>query len=242
MNIIFRIAARELRAYFSTYSGYMILAAHLLLTGLLFNVYAVGDTVRFSTEVLEAFFYFSSGMAVLTGILLSMRLIAEERQTQTLVLLRSAPVTERQVVWGKFFSALAVLCLTLLVSLYLPALVMLNGKVSLGHVLTGYLGLLLIGGASIAITLLASVWSPNQLIAGVTGAFMVALLIVVWMLARVTEEPLKQLFSYLALHNMHFMGFSKGILDVGDVLYYGGVILLFVEGSAQAMLAWRWRE
>ena len=70
------IARREVAAYFASLAGYVILAAHLLVSGLLFNVFAVGERARLSQEVLEQFFYFSSGMAMVTGILLAMRLVA----------------------------------------------------------------------------------------------------------------------------------------------------------------------
>ena len=153
------IARRELTGYFSTITGYLILSGHLLLTGLLFNVYAVGNQPKFSQLVLEHFFYFSSGMAMLTAVLLSIRLVAEERQMETLVLLSTSPITERQIIWGKYLSALAFFFLTLLVSIYMPALIFVHGKVSLLQIASGYLGLLLLGSACIAITLLASVWS-----------------------------------------------------------------------------------
>jgi ABC-2 type transport system permease protein len=242
MTPVLLIARRELAAYFATLSGYLILAAHLLISGLLFNVFAVGNQPRLSQEVLEQFFYFSSGMAIVTGILLAMRLVAEERQTHTLVLLRTAPVSERQIVWGKFLSALGFLALTLVLSMYMPALIFVHGKVSLAQIATGYLGLLLLGGACIAIVLTASVWSPTQLIAGSIGGLLVAVLVVVWMLARVTEEPLKQLFVHLALHNIHFRTFSTGILHVRDLAYYGGLIVVFLELAARSLESWRWRE
>jgi gliding motility-associated transport system permease protein len=242
LGTVWLIARRELAAYFASLSGYVIVAAYLLISGLLFNAFAVGNEPRLSQEVLEQFFYFSSGMAIVSGILLAMRLIAEERQTHTLVLLRTAPVSERQVVWGKFLSATIFLALTLLLSLYMPALIFLHGKVSLLQIATGYLGLLLIGASCISITLLASVWSPTQLIAGVLGGLMVALILICWLLGRVTEEPLKQFFVYVALHNVHFRTFSTGTLHLRDVVYYLGLIVFFLEAATRSLAAWRWRE
>ncbi len=239
---IWLIARRELAAYFASLSGYVIMAAYLLVSGLLFNTFAVGSEPRLSQEVLEQFFYFSSGMAMVSGILLAMRLIAEERQMHTLVLLRTAPVTERQVVWGKFLSATLLLALVLVISLYMPALIFLHGKVSLLQIATGYLGLLLIGAACISITLLASVWSPTQLIAGVAGGLLVALLLISWLLGRVTEEPLKEFFVYVALHNVHFRTFSTGTLHLRDVVYYAGLIVVALEAATRSLAAWRWRE
>ncbi|MEE8434675.1 MAG: hypothetical protein V3S64_07800, partial [bacterium] len=75
MRMVLLIMSRELRGLFNGHAGYVILAAHLLVTGLLFNVYAVGGAPRFSQEVLRLFFYFSSGMAMVSGILLGMRMV-----------------------------------------------------------------------------------------------------------------------------------------------------------------------
>jgi ABC-2 type transport system permease protein len=242
MNAVLLITRRELAAYFSTLSGYVILAGHLLLTGLLFNVYAVGNQPKFSQQVLEHFFYFSSGMAMITAILLAMRLIAEERQLNTLVLLRTAPITERQIVWGKFLSALVFLALTLVLSIYMPALIFLNGKVSVLQIVSGYLGLLLLGATCIAITLLASAWSGSQIMAGAIGGLLVTLLLVVWLLGQVTTEPHKGLFAYIALHNLHFVPFSRGLINLRDVMFYLGTTLLLVEAAVRSLESWRWRE
>ncbi|MDH4249137.1 MAG: ABC transporter permease [Deltaproteobacteria bacterium] len=241
-GVILLIARRELSGYFSGLSGTIILATHLLINGLLFNIFAVGNEIRFSQQVLEEFFYYGSGVGMITAILLGVRLIAEERQLKTLVLLRTSPISERQLVWGKFASALAFFTLTLLLSLYMPALIFLNGKVSLGQIGAGYLGLWLLGGACIAITLLASVWSPSQLVAGVVAGLMVTLLLVSWKLAQVTEEPLKGIFYYSAIHNLHFRAFSRGLINLRDVVYYLAIVAFFLELAVSSMAAWRWRE
>jgi ABC-2 type transport system permease protein len=242
MNNVLLIAYRELHGYFSTFSGYLILAAHLLVSGLLFNAYAVGSRAKFSQQVIEDFFYLASGMAIITAVLLAMRLIAEERQTQSLVLLRTAPVSERQIVLGKFLSALAFFTVTLLASFYLPLLVLVHGKVSLAQIVAGYLGLFLLGAACISIALLASAWCTSQLMAGASGALMVVLLLVAWLAARVSEEPVRGVLSYLALHNTHFMPIARGLLRMRDVVYYLGVTVFFLECTIRSLESWRWRE
>lgn len=242
MRMVLLIMSRELRGLFNSHAGYVILAAHLLVTGLLFNVYAVGATPRFSQEVLRLFFHFSSGMAMVSGILLGMRMIAEERQLNTLVLLRTSPVTEREIVWGKFLSALAFLVLASALSLYMPALIFWRGKVALAQIGVGYLGLLLLGAACIAISLLASAWSRTQLIAGVVGGLMVTVLVVIWMVGLVSQSPMKELFAYLALHNLHFRPFSMGSLHLRDIVFYLAVTVFFLEAAVRSLEAWRWRE
>ena len=242
MKIVFLIARRELAAYFSTFSGYLILAAYLLVSGLLFNIYALGREAKFSQDVLRDFFYYSSGMALVAAVILAMRLLAEERQMQTLVLLQTAPVTEREVVWGKFLSALAFFAVMIALSIYMPALIFVNGRVAILQILTGYLGLLLLGAATIAIALLASAWSRSQIMAGVVGAVMVALLTMAWMVARITDAPLSGLMSYVALHNLHFRTFSLGTLNLRDVVYYLGVTLFFIECAVRSLESRLWRE
>jgi ABC-2 type transport system permease protein len=242
MKAILLIARRDLGAYFSTLSGILILSGHLLLTGILFNAYAVGAQPKLSQLVLEDYFYFASGMAMVTGVLLAMRLIAEERQLQTLVLLRTAPLSERQIVWGKFLSALGFFALILAASWYLPALIFIHGKVSVLQIASGYLGLLLLGAACIALTLLASAWCATQTMAGAAGGLMVTLLLILWLAAQVTEEPLKGLLDYLALHNQHFRLFSRGILHIKDFFYYVGLTGMALESAIVSLEAWRWRE
>ena len=88
------LSKRELGSYFSTWSAYIIAAATLLLDGLLFNSFAVGRDAKYSADVLSDFFYFTSGISIVSGILLAMRLISEEKQTGTLLLLFTSPITD----------------------------------------------------------------------------------------------------------------------------------------------------
>ena len=235
------VAGRELRAYFSTWMGYIICAAALFIEGLLFNAFAVGNQPKPSADVLADFFYFASGMAIVAGVFLAMRLLAEEKQNGTIVLFYTSPVSERQLVYGKFLSALFFFLITQVLSMYMPGLVFMVGKISFGHLAAGYLMLTLIGAAAIAITLFASAIAPNQLVAGVTGALIVVTLLVLWMVADVVEQPFKDLFGYLAIHNRHFVPFSQGIVHTRDLIYYGSVILLFLECSVRALETRRWQ-
>jgi ABC-2 type transport system permease protein len=201
------IARRELQTFFSTWMAYIIIAAALLIDGILFNSFAVGQSPKFSADVLSDFFYFASGVTVVAGLFLAMRLMAEERQTGTIVLYYTSPITERQIIYGKFLSAFLFSLILHVVSLYLPSLIFMSGKVSLGHLASGYLVLILLGGVSISISLFASTVASSQLIAGVLGAFFTVVLLVLWMLADIVETPFKEIFSYLAIHNFHFKPF-----------------------------------
>ena len=235
------VAGRELRAYFSTWMGYVICAAALFIEGLLFNAYAVGNQPKVSADVLADYFYFASGMTLVAGVFLAMRLLAEEKQNGTIVLFYTSPISERQIVYGKFLSALGFSLIIQLLSLYMPGLVFLVGKVSLGHLAAGYLMLALLGACAISISLFASAISPNQLVAGVTGALVLVTFLILWMVADVVSPPLKELFGYLAIHNRHFIPFSQGIVHTRDVIYYGSVVVFFLECSVRALEARRWQ-
>ena len=235
------VARRELGAFFNTWMGYVICAAALFINGLLFNAFAVGKSPKFSADVLSDFFYYASGISLVAGVFLAMRLLAEEKQTGTIVLFYTSPVSERQLIYGKFLSALFFSLILHALSLYLPALIFINGKISLGHLASGYLVLVLIGSAAIAISLFASAISPNQLVAGVTGSAFTVSLLVLWMVADKVSYPFNELFSYLAIHNQHFTPFSKGLVHTADVVYYVSVIVFFLECSVRAVEARRWK-
>jgi ABC-2 type transport system permease protein len=232
---------RELGAYLKSPMGYIIVAAVLCIDGLLFNVYALGGTPKLSSEVLELFFYFSSGTTMIASIFLSMRLIAEERQTNTLTLLFTSPIKDHEIVLGKFFSALIFFCLMTLLSLYLPLLIFVNGKVSLGHIFGGYLGLVLLGSATLSIGLFGSAVARSQIIAAVTSGGLVVALLLFWLLGQITDPPIKDVTAYLALHGKHFLPFQQGVLNSRDVIYYLSLTYVFLLLTTHMLQARRWR-
>ena len=121
MSGLLLVARRELGAYLNSLWGYLVAAIMLVIDGLLFNAFALGTTV-------------------ITAVLLTMRLLAEERQTGTIVLVDSSPLSDWQIVGGKFLSALVFLGGVTFISLYMPALIFVNGKVSVAHIASGYRG------------------------------------------------------------------------------------------------------
>jgi ABC-2 type transport system permease protein len=235
------IARRELAAYLRTFQGYVIIAMVLAVDGLLFNAYALGGVSKRSSEVLSLFFFFSSGTTLVASVFISMRLLAEERQAGTLALLYSSPVKDHEIVLGKFLSALAFLTLMTLATVFMPLLVMVHGKLSLGHIAAGYLGLLLLGSASLAIGTFGSALARNQVLAAVLSACMLVALLTCWLLARITEQPLSDVFGALALWNQHFQPFQAGVVHVRDVVYYLLVTYVALFAATRVLEARRWR-
>jgi ABC-2 type transport system permease protein len=175
------------------------------------------------------------------SVFLSMRLLAEERQNGSMVLLASSPVRERDIVLGKFLSAFIFLSLITLAGLFMPMLILVNGKLSVGHVAAGYLGLLLLGSAALAIGTLGSTLARSQLLAAIISGSLLVCLIVVWMVGTVTERPLNDVFFAMALWGRHFPPFQAGIIHVRDVVYYLAVTYFFLFVSIRVLEARRWR-
>ena len=234
------IARREVAAYTRSMSGFVIVAVTLMVDALLFNTYAL-EGVRKSGEVLGRFFYVCSGTTMVASIFLSARLLAEERQAGTLPLLYSSPVRDVEIVVGKWLSGFLVVGALALLTFYMPVLVMLDGRVSLGHVAAGYLGLLLLAAASVALGTLGSAFAKNQTLAGILSGCMLVGLLVAWILAPVTERPLSDVFTALALHGVHFTPFQAGVLHLRDVAYYVLVTWVALFAATRVVEARRWR-
>ncbi len=241
MRNIALLARRELAAYFKSPMGYIIAAIVLCVNGLLFNAFAMGSTPRLSSEVLSDFFYYSSGTTMIACIFLSMRLIAEERQTNTLTFLFTAPIKDHEIVLGKFISAFFFFSLLTLLTIYMPLLIFVHGKVSLGHIFGGYLGLLLLGSACLAIGIFGSSLAKTQIVAVVASGSMVVVLILFWLLARITEAPIRDVAAFMALHGKHFKPFQDGILNSRDVVFYLSLTYLFLLLSTHVLQTRRWR-
>ena len=235
------IARRELAGYIRSPSGYLIVAAVLLIDGLMFNSFAVGSGAKLSSRVLQDFFYVTAGTTMIASVLLSMRLLAEERQSGTLALLFTSPVREHEIIIGKFISALIFLLFITLLTLYLPALILIRGKVSWGHIGAGYLGLGLLGGATLAIGVLGSALARNQLVAGVLTATIVVALLLCWLLARIADAPIKSVLSYLAMFDQHFRPFQRGMLRLSDVVFFLSVIYFSLLAATRVLQNQRWQ-
>jgi len=240
MSKVLLIARREMHAYLRSPLGAIVIAAALLIDGLWF--YSEGlSQKRLSADVLYQFFFGASGVTMIASIVLSMRLLAEERQTGTITLLNTAPISEAAVVLGKYLSALAVIAAMTVLTAYMPALIFVNGKVSLGHILVGYIGLLLLGSATVSIGLFASSLVRSQAIAAILGALILGAMLLMWLVSRATDPPLNEFFSSLALHHENQRPFLQGILELGPVAYYLSVTYVFLLGATKVLEARRWR-
>lgn len=243
MKPVWLIYRREMGAYLRSPLGYIVVAVVLLIDGLLFNAFALGsDTARKSSEVLKQFFYFSSGTTMVASLFLSMRLLAEERAQGTLNLLFGSPIRDYQIVLGKYLSALTFLGGLTLLTIYMPALIAVHGKITFGQIAAGYLGLLLLGSAGLSIGIFGSALTKSQLVAIISSAAILVGLILSWLMALITDRPVNELFTWLSIHNKHFQPFMTGLINTQDVVFYASLSYFFLFLATRVLEARRWSD
>ena len=238
ISIIYR---RELGTYLRSPIGWIIAAVLLLVAGILFESQALSGE-QLSAMVLERYFYFMSGIALTAGLLLSIRLIAEDRQTHALVLLNTSPIRDSEIVLGKFLAALTFLAITLLLSIYMPLLIKVNGHITGAQIAVGYVGLFMLGAASLAIGMFASSMTRQQLVAGVVGAGILIVMLLLFQLSKKVDSPVKDVLEQLDLWWLHFQNsFMRGVLNLKDVIYYLAVIYFFLLLAVKSLEGKRWQ-
>jgi len=235
------IYKRELGRYLRSPIGWIIAAAALLVEGILFQSQALsGDNL--SAIVLEKYFYFASGIPLFVGVILAFRLLAEERQNHSIILLKTSPIRDTEIVLGKFFAALTFLAIIFALSIYMPLLVKVNGKITASQIFVGYFGMLLLGSAVLAIGLFASALTSNQIVAALLGALFVAVFVMLFPLAKRLDTPLQTVLEQVDLWWIHFQGgFMRGVINLKDVIYYLAMTYFFLLLAVKTLEAKRWQ-
>jgi ABC-2 type transport system permease protein len=237
---------RELRAYFFSPLAYVVLTFFLLVNGYVFWLILsyLNDPRARAGAPLELFFgqtiFFWLVLLFVTPVL-TMRLISEERRSGTIEMLMTAPVTEMQVVLGKYCAALAYYAFLWLPTLAYVGVVAHYGSVDPGPVASGYLGVLGIGALFLAVGLFASSLAKNQIVAAMlTFALLVVLFTFGLLESLVTGETAREVLGYLNLWQ-HMDELSKGIVDTRRLVYYLSVAGFFLFLTGRALEAKRWR-
>ncbi len=157
---------------------------------------------------------------------LTMKLFAEENKSGTIEMLLTKPISEGQVVVGKFLSILLLICIALLLTLPYYFTVWSLGPIDHGAVWTGYLGLVLMSGAYISIGIFASSLTNNQIVAFLLALFIgIFFHIIFGFLASNMSGAIASVFSYLSL-STHYEAISRGVIDSKDIIYFLSIISL----------------
>lgn len=238
---------RELRAYFFSPLAYVILTFFLLVNGYIFVLIvsflsdprAGGSATPMKLFFGDTFFFWLVLLFVTP--VLTMRLLAEERRSGTIESLMTAPITEIQVVLGKYFAALLFYLFLWLPTLTYVFIISRNSTVDWGPIAAGYLGVLLIGALFMAVGVLGSSFTRSQIVAAiVTFAMLMFLFAVTFMDSLTSSETWKEVLSYMNLLQ-HMDDFGKGIVDSRRLIYYVTTVALFLFLSARALAVKKWR-
>lgn len=226
MSTVLAIFRRELWSVFDSALAYIVVPAFLFLVGG-FSLY-FQDLLGGGVATMRPVFFWCAVFYLLLIPAVTMRLFAEERRTGSLELLVTMPVTEAEVVLGKYLAALALMTVALALTLTYPLTLGQLGDLDAGPVFGGYLGLFLLGASFTAIGTAASAFTSNQIV-----AFLVALVVGAvpfvtgFALDRVPPDllPVVQYISF----DYHFNNLARGVIDSRNLIYYLGVVALFLH-------------
>lgn len=226
MRNVVAIFSREFWSYFDSPLAYIVVPVFLALVGgfsLFFqDIFAAGIASMRTVFFWSAVFYLLLIPAV------TMRLFAEEKRTGSLELLVTMPITETQMVLGKFLAALALMTVALLLTLPYPITISSVGDLDWGPVFGGYVGLFLLGSAFAAIGTAASAYTSNQVV-----AFLLALVFCVIPFAtgyalQAVPAAILPLVQYLTF-DYHFNNLARGVVDSRNLVFYATVVVLFLQ-------------
>lgn len=258
MRNIWTVARKELSSYFRSPIAYIVLALFAGIFGFFFYTFLSGfmrqifeqaqytETygrlypVNVNESVIQPLFVNVGLVCLFLVPMVTMRLFAEEKKTGTIELLMTAPVTDLQIILGKFLGALLLYaCLLALTFVYI-SLLFVYGNPDWKPLVAGYLGLLLLGGCFLSFGLLFSTFTRNQLIAGsLTFALFLMLWIINWV-SDFSSTQIGQIVNYLSFPT-HIQNFSKGVIDLKDVVYYLSVMGLGLFLTMRSVESVRWR-
>lgn len=219
MSNVVAITRREVRGYFDSPVAYIVIVAFLLVAGWM----VFGSLFLMDRADLRGFFapspFSPSMLLVILVPAVTMRLIAEERKTGTIELITTMPVTDSEVVLGKFIASLCLLGAALLLTVLYPITVSMIGPLDWGPVIAGYVGLLLFSSALLGVGLACSAASENQIVAFIVGFLVCAVLYFIYWLQLFVPDFLSPIVQFVSV-SAHLDNMARGVVDSRDVVYY----------------------
>lgn len=227
------ICTKEWRQFFSNPTGYIAIIVFLLLCGLLLFVFPDTSLLNFGYATLNSYFDLAPWVLLFLIPTITMRSLADEYKAGTFELLKTMPLTSYQIVWGKFLGAMLITVLALLpTTIYAVSIQALSatGGLDVGSTIGSYIGLLLLGAVFTSVGVCASSFTPNTVVAFITGAFTCFLLYTGF--EAVSKLPVfaNGLDYYIEMPGIkfHYNSISKGVIDIRDIIYFLGVIIIFM--------------
>ncbi len=240
MKNVLSIFKKEFKSYITSPVGYVFIIFYTLVSNGFFLI--VQDFFRQGQVSMRGYFLVLPWIFLFFVPAITMRLWSEERKLGTIEFLLTMPLTEMQIILGKFFAAIAFLGVTLAFSFTLPITLFSLGQPDFGVIVGSYVGAMLMGAAYLAIGLYFSSLTDNQVVAFIYSLAVIFALLLV----GIAPVYLNQLGSfvyvceYLSLLT-HFNNIARGVIDSRDVIYYLSIIALFLFLNSKHIQARKWR-
>lgn len=220
-NRVAGLAKKELYSYFYSPIAYVVIVIYLALAGWFF----FSRFFLYGQLELRPFFELSPALLMIIAPAITMRLLAEEVNSGSYEMLMTLPLTEVEMLLGKFLSALAFLGIALGVTLAYPLTLATLGRLDWGPVVGGYLGLVFLGSAYLSLGLLASALTRNQIVAFLVGLAVNFALFMADKVLMLVPAAWVGFVEYLGV-DYHFQNFVRGVIDSKDVVYFLTVAVL----------------
>jgi ABC-2 type transport system permease protein len=254
MGNVLAIAHKELRAYFASPIAYVIIGGFAFLYGY-FYVAILSFFVRQSMQMVQMggpptaninemmirpLMQNVTVLVLFVMPMITMRTYSEEKRSGTIELLLTSPLTDLQIVLGKFLGAMALYGVMLAVTLIHVAMLFIYGNPEWKPIATAYLGLLLLGGSFISLGLFISSLTKNQIVAAmITFAVFLFLWIITW-IGQVSGPTVSGITTYLSIID-HGEDFWKGVIDTTHLIYYLSFITFGLFLTVKSVDSERWR-
>jgi len=243
-NNIITIARRELRAYFDSLVAYVVIGGSLLGLGLFFFLFQGGGFWQVDRVTMGRMFEFMPWtLTVLVVPLVTMRALAEEKRAGTIELLITLPVTDADVILGKYLAALAMIAILLLATLAYPVAMFVwpwhLGALDWGPVWAGYLGLFLYASAGTAVGMLFSSMTESQIISFFLTAFTLVLVHVLGYFVEYLPGALGDVTSFLSF-SARYAPFERGLIDTRAIVYFISVAVLCLLVAFRSLESRKW--
>jgi ABC-2 type transport system permease protein len=230
MDNIRCIFKREFRSYFDSPIAYIVLMFFLLISGYFFtsNLFLVNQaSLRTMFGIVPLMFVFFIPA-------ISMRLLAEEKKSGTIELLLTYPIRDIEIVVGKYLAALALIGVLLVFTFIYGISISMLGDLDKGQVISGYIGLFLLGAAYLAIGVFASSVTENQIVAFILALAISFFFFILDKILFFVPLALANIFEYLAIE-YHFQNISRGVIDTRNLIYFGSIIFIGLMLASHAL-------
>ncbi|MGC9317549.1 MAG: ABC transporter permease subunit [Armatimonadota bacterium] len=231
MRKVLTIAGKELRSYFVSPMGYVVLGFLLGVGGLIFALtYTASGIEADPTYIIRVMVF----LILFMSPVITMGLLAQEWASGSIELLMTNPVRDVELVLGKYLAAVTLLVIALVASLEFPLILEKFGDPDWMVVLTGYIGMLLAGMSFLAIGLFASSLTSNQIASGLLGFVMLLFFWLIGWLGYNISSEIGEVAKYISVFE-NIQDFSKGIIDLRPVVFFLSLIAFFLMLSVRTV-------